>query len=169
MARPEPAKEHLRPALSIAEAAARCGVDRSTIRRRLDRGELADAWREEGPQGKWMIPVASLVAAGLNLTSPDQGHTPGREQAHATPADQDELWQLREQLAEWRTRALVAESVSEERRRTIERLDRALLALEARAGPVGLGPREHSSSESPTPATTGETPVNPRRRWWRRG
>jgi helix-turn-helix protein len=168
--RPEPAKEHQRPALSIADAATRCGVDRSTVRRRLDRGELPGAWREPGPQGRWMIPVASLVAAGLQLTSPDQGHAPGREQGHAIANEQDELGRLREQLAEWRTRALVAESLSEERRQTLERMDRAMLMLEIRTG--ATAPSERSGTgdvQEPSPAGATGAPPRARRRWWQRG
>ncbi len=117
-----------------------------------------------------MIPVASLVAAGLQLTSPDQGHAPGHEQGHATPNEQDELGRLREQLAEWRTRALVAESLSEERRQALERMDRALLMLEIRTG--ATAPSEQSGTgdvqHEPSPAVPTGPPSRTQRRWWQR-
>ncbi|OII59591.1 hypothetical protein BJP40_13325 [Streptomyces sp. CC53] len=60
------------------EAAAACGVSRSTIRRRREAGLLPGS--VENPQRGRLIPVEALLAAGfiLNASSPpDQSSPPG--------------------------------------------------------------------------------------------
>lgn len=57
-----------RPMLNQREAAAACGVSRTTIRRRGEAGELPGA--VEDPQGGWLIQVEGLLAAGFRLNAP---------------------------------------------------------------------------------------------------
>jgi len=65
--------------LTLSEAAQRCGVSRSTVRRALDRGELPGAVQDS--RKVWRVPVSALTAAGG--TAADTGADLGRD----TPAD----------------------------------------------------------------------------------
>jgi hypothetical protein len=56
--------------LSLREAAMRCGVTKTALRRHLDRHEFPGAWRADGHDGaegigEWRIPIDDLVAAGF--------------------------------------------------------------------------------------------------------
>jgi hypothetical protein len=57
-----------RPMLTQREAAAACGVSRTTIRRRREGGDLPGAVRD--PARGWLIPVDDLLAAGFRLNAP---------------------------------------------------------------------------------------------------
>ncbi|MFF0408679.1 helix-turn-helix transcriptional regulator [[Kitasatospora] papulosa] len=57
-----------RPMLTQREAAAACGVSRTTIRRRREAGDLPGAVQD--PVRGWVIPVDDLLAAGLRLHAP---------------------------------------------------------------------------------------------------
>ncbi|MFC4185330.1 MULTISPECIES: helix-turn-helix transcriptional regulator [Streptomyces] len=57
-----------RPMLNQREAAAACGVSRTTIRRRREAGALPGA--VEDPYRGWLIPVEDLLAAGFHLNAP---------------------------------------------------------------------------------------------------
>lgn len=50
--------------LTLSDAAAQCGVARSTIRRALDQGRFPNAVQDTDPRGTWWVPVSDLVAAG---------------------------------------------------------------------------------------------------------
>jgi hypothetical protein len=54
--------------VSVTEAARRCGVDRRTIKRRLDAGCFPNAYRTDD-KGIWVIPKSDLEAAGYKLSS----------------------------------------------------------------------------------------------------
>lgn len=51
--------------VTLSAAAELCGVSRSTVRRLLDRGELAGAVQDE--RQVWRVPVSSLTGAGLTV------------------------------------------------------------------------------------------------------
>ncbi|MEV4046681.1 helix-turn-helix domain-containing protein [Streptomyces sp. NPDC049744] len=57
-----------RPLLTQREAAAACGVSRTTIRRRREAGELPGAVLDD--DRGWLIPVEDLLAAGFRLNAP---------------------------------------------------------------------------------------------------
>ena len=57
--------------LTLTQAARRCGVSRSAVRRALDGGSLPGAVQSEDDRGTWLVPVPDLVAAGL-LPDPEQ-------------------------------------------------------------------------------------------------
>ena len=65
--------------VTLSEAAQRCGVSRSTVRRALDRGELPGAVQDG--RGVWRVPVGALTAAGLTQadTGADLGHRTGAD------------------------------------------------------------------------------------------
>lgn len=122
--------------LSLREAATAAGVSLSTIRRRHRVGTFQNA-RKDG-EGRWLIPVNDLLAAGFRLNTPDtpateavnDGHEPPdsayyRRQAEAAHAE------LRHQLKLEQMRAEHAERLADERLRMIDHYERALRILEA--------------------------------------
>ncbi|MEU7378335.1 helix-turn-helix domain-containing protein [Streptomyces albidoflavus] len=80
---PPPPPSSSRPLLTQVEAAAACGVSRSTIRRAREAGHLPGATRH--PARGWLIPVEDLLAAGYRLHAPAPPDTPGKP-ATASPA-----------------------------------------------------------------------------------
>ncbi|RPK78688.1 Helix-turn-helix domain protein [Streptomyces sp. ADI98-12] len=73
---PPPPSPSSRPLLTQVEAAAACGVSRSTIRRAREAGHLPGATRH--PARGWLIPVEDLLAAGYRLHAPAPPDTPGK-------------------------------------------------------------------------------------------
>ncbi|MFC8793366.1 helix-turn-helix transcriptional regulator [Streptomyces cinereoruber] len=135
-----------RPMLNQREAAAACGVSRSTIRRRREAGLLPGS--VEDPERGWLIPVEALLAAGFTLNAPappDAVSSPAASgsgvQAAGTVAElRAELERLRHQhaleLAEARHGQALAESEAvhlraqlDARAEHIGDLQRALQAL----------------------------------------
>lgn len=124
--------------MTLADAARASRVSTKTLRRRLARGDFPGALQDPAQRGAWVVPVSDLLAAGLNLAP---------ESVVDRPPAVPEVEALQAQVVEWRTRALVAEAVAEERGAALEAERLALRALTA-------GP------EAPSPRA---------RRWWHRG
>ncbi|MFJ3099599.1 helix-turn-helix transcriptional regulator [Streptomyces hydrogenans] len=72
-----------RPLLSQREAAAACGVSRSTIRRRREAGDLPGCVQDD--ERGWLIPVEALLAAGFRLHAP----APAEDASAPTAAAED--------------------------------------------------------------------------------
>ncbi|WP_187281723.1 helix-turn-helix transcriptional regulator [Streptomyces sp. gb1(2016)] len=89
-----------RPMLTQREAAAACGVSRTTIRRRREAGDLPGAVQD--PVRGWVIPVDDLLAAGLRLhapSPPDKTAPAGtQERPVATVAEEQSTAALRAEL-----------------------------------------------------------------------
>lgn len=150
--------------LSAAGAARATGAARSTIQRRLKRGDFPDA--VEGPDG-WRIPVADLLRAGYDLGHGQGSSAAGvgqeRGQEHAAgrdmpaPAAPDaaaggeverlraELQAVRHALELERVRREAAEALAAERDRTVELLARRSLT----AGDGGEGVEDPPASAAP--------------------
>ena len=59
--------------VALGEAAARFGVNRSALRRRLKAGKIPGAWRATGPNGsEWRVPLAALEKLGYRLVESDR-------------------------------------------------------------------------------------------------
>jgi hypothetical protein len=71
------------PILTYAEAARRAGVDPSTIRRKVDRGQLAASARPDGTRGVELSELARLYPHALTPAS--TGAAPRQAQAEAAP------------------------------------------------------------------------------------
>lgn len=124
-----------RPAWTLAEAAQRCSVSRSTIKRRLSAGELPNAYKTGN--GQWRIPVTDLIGAGYD-PGKVEWNDPEQPTAPATPEPQQgasdaRLRELEQELAQERLRRANAEQIAEERRARIEDLQMAMRLLEAPA------------------------------------
>lgn len=130
--------EHEDPTLlTVTQAAKAAGVDRRTIRRRLDGGDFPHARREQGGRGPesgpWLIPVDDLVGAGLTLLDPDGTdlHDPGTDGTARLASIRAEVVALRTALADAVRRAEVAEARAAERERVVAAQELALRALAA--------------------------------------
>jgi hypothetical protein len=128
--------------LTVTRAAKAAGVDRRTIRRRLDGGEFPHARRDAGSQGPesgpWLIPVGDLVGAGLTVHDPT-----GVDEAADLESARAQVDALRAALADTVRRAEVAEARAAERERVIAAQELALRALApdpTTAGPGDTGP-----------------------------
>lgn len=182
-----------RPMLTQREAAAACGVSRTTIRRRREAGELPGAVQD--PHRGWLIPVDDLLAAGFRLHAPaPPDGSASRSTSSASPAgDVDgghgqeaaelraELERLRHEhaleLAEAEHGRQLAQAEAEQLRAQLDAkgehiadLQRALAALmpaperSALAQPSAPAAADGRPSDAPKPSEADHR----RRRWWRR-
>lgn len=137
-------------------AAKLTGYSLPTVRRRLPALQKAGAIQREGV---WQIPLSALYAAELmsKRVSNDTPNDGGQTLDTRTP---NELETLRARLTEAETRAAVAEALADERLRSLERADRALLALEQR---LTDPPSVTAAPTEPQPAAQ-----RPRRGWLER-
>lgn len=179
--------------LTQREAAAACGVSRSTIRRRREAGDLPGAVSDE-TRG-WLIPVDDLLAAGFRLNAPA-----GPDATAAPPAatgghhqrqqpSLDDVAALRAELERVRHEQALAVAEAEHGRRLAEAEARHLRAeLAARVEHIadlqqtvralmpapqrtelGLGVPEQAQERQAGPeAQESEAAGGERRqRWWR--
>ncbi|MGW3503019.1 helix-turn-helix transcriptional regulator [Streptomyces globisporus] len=115
-----------RPMLTQREAAAACGVSRTTIRRRREAGDLPGAVQD--PARGWLIPVPDLLAAGFRLNAPAGPDTPAADspaehggnhrQEHG--GDQSDVARLRAELERLRHDHALAVAEAEHGRRLAE-------------------------------------------------
>ncbi|MFG2978753.1 helix-turn-helix domain-containing protein [Streptomyces sp. NPDC048331] len=184
-----------RPMLTQREAAAACGVSRTTIRRRRETGGLPGS--VEDPKRGWLIPVDALLAAGYRLNAPSPADRPSElsPAAPASPAEGDgqdaaalraELGRIHAEhalaLAEARFGRQLAEAEAEhlrvqlaERGARVEDLQRAVAALApapqrpaltpSAARPAVPGQAQAEPAPAPAAAPATEAAL-PRRRWW---
>ncbi|MFJ1839886.1 MULTISPECIES: helix-turn-helix transcriptional regulator [unclassified Streptomyces] len=166
-----------RPMLTQREAAAACGVSRTTIRRRREDGDLPGAVQD--PKRGWIIPVDDLLAAGFRLHAPTPPDAPAT-QAGETGHDQEraDVAALRSELAaaEYGRRLAEAEAGHlrdqlAARGEHIADLQKALAALMPAPERVELtGPTV--PAQGTVPATSAVPPDGqqhgdrPKRRWW---
>ncbi len=87
-----------RPMLTQREAAAACGVSRTTIRRRREAGELPGSVLDD--ERGWLIPVDDLLAAGFRLHAPTPPDKTGPEEATAGTGQTDDPGEVAELRAE---------------------------------------------------------------------
>jgi hypothetical protein len=76
--------------LTLTQAARRCGVSRSSLRRALDGGSLPGAVQSEDDRGTWLVPVQDLVAAGL-LADPEQSADRSEQVADRSPDSPEQV------------------------------------------------------------------------------
>jgi hypothetical protein len=175
-----------RPLLTQREAAAACGVSRTTIRRRREAGELPGAVLDE--ERGWLIPVEDLLAAGFRLNAPsppdkaDRGEGQDRAGGRTAGVPEVEESDLRAELerlqreheaelaAERHARALAEAEAKHLRDRLDERaehiadLQRALKALTPaperaaipQPSPPATAPAAPVSAPPPAPAVPGD-------------
>lgn len=171
-----------RPTWTLREAEERCGVSRSTLKRRLAADDFPNAYKTS--QGQWRIPVNDLIGAGYQPGAVDWDEEPEEPAPATTPPDR--VTELEHELAQERLRRASAEQLAQERQDRIADLQQAMRLLEAprpTAGSPGPNPWvsdlghdrsplvSHGSDEPPSRSTDlgqGGPPEPPRRGWWRR-
>lgn len=122
---------------SVNAAAKLTGFTVPTIRKRLPDLQRAGAVMVDGA---WHIPLSALHSVGLmsKVEGQQGGNITGQVEGQSFyPETRQEIDRLRGALVQAETRAAVAEALAEERRLSLERADRALLALEASVRPSG--------------------------------
>lgn len=77
----------------LNEAAASCGVSRSTMRRKRESGAFPNAYTDAA--GAWIIPLADLLAAGLTPGKSSPEHAAQTEAA--TPTGQGQIRRFEQQ------------------------------------------------------------------------
>ena len=110
---------HLGVFFTIAQAAEACGVSRDTIKRRRAAGAFPNAVLEGGA---WAVPLADLLAAGLQPGRPAQPDAPadGGGDGETTVID------LREQIADLRGRLAERDRAEARSAELVEQLQAAL-------------------------------------------
>ena len=140
---------HPRPVLALNEAALATRVHRRTISRMLGDGRIIGA---EKIDGRWRIPVESLLAAGLKL------HEPTQEEVATTPTVDATVVRLATLEAE----AVKDRSMIEALRANVEDLRRSLRMLE----PFDLGVK--MDTPPPNHEIPDSVPSPKRSHWWTR-
>jgi excisionase family DNA binding protein len=109
---------------TIAEAATACGVSKRTIRRKIEKKDLENAFQDS--KKRWKIPLEDLLAAGYKVNEAKnvdpQAKTPDQAKEEA-PKD-TRLEDLEKQLNAYRERCLIAEA-------KLEYADKLIKVLEA--------------------------------------
>src|SRR5699024_6016439 len=85
-----------RPTWTLREAEERCGVSRSTLKRRLAAGDFPNAYKTS--QGQWRVPVNDLIAAGYQPDAVDWGEEQEEPAPATTPPDR--VTELEHELAQ---------------------------------------------------------------------
>jgi hypothetical protein len=142
--------------LTVAQAAAKAGIHRNTVRKRLRTGQVPGAYLHPGTNGdEWRIPLASVEAlrAAQRPTTPN--NNPDSELVHRVRELEQELAKARAEAEQNKAAAELHEAIANERLGTIQALNHAISKL----------PRQ-------VEATTSDLHpidlVNERPRWWRR-
>jgi len=140
--------------MTIRDVATASGIDRRTLTGHLKDGWFPNAFRETSDRGvakgPWFIPVGDLVAAGIELDGSQTVHNGAGPTSSELRAELDTV---RAELAEERSRRLVAEALATERATAIEHLRDALKTMEnlaAAASPEPPEPQQqHAVNEEP--------------------
>lgn len=160
--------------LTMAEAAEKTGVAKSTISRARAAGEFPNAQLKEGKQ--WLIPVSDLINSGrldtVKSSSEGQDSIDGAPDAHEYQALLHKL-ELTEQRAEMLQQQVVhAQSLIEAKNEALEGYKKALRAIEARNPETGTSesgnePSDRTVKEAITPASVEPRLLKRIRRFFR--
>lgn len=146
------------PMLTVKEAVGATQTSESTVKRRLRAGAFPNA--VQTADGKWMIPLGDLSAAGLRpgkIAKPDPV-TPPADLARDLAAENAEL----------RQRLAVAEALAGERNRIIEVQQQMLRMLEAKPAPAPAAPTPPAQVSATDAAQSGAQSPTSVRGWLRR-
>lgn len=156
-----------RPSWNIGEAAERCGVSRSTVRRYRESGRFPHAFKDT--TGAWKIPLEDLLAVGWTPVDPTQS-------APAEPASDglsERVRELEQALALERAKREGAERLAAQTEANLADLRMALRMIEQKPAESAEQPSEQALSltpEQPGLRLSEQAPEPPeqpkRRRWW---
>lgn len=156
-----------RPSWNIGEAAERCGVSRSTVRRYRESGRFPSAFKDT--TGAWKIPLEDLLAVGWSPVDPTQSTSPEPVQDGMA----ERVRELEQALSLERVRRESAERLAAQTEANLADLRSALRMLEGKAvgEPVSAPEAVLSTPPEPAPVSQPEEPSEPagqpkRRKWW---
>lgn len=158
-----------RPAWNIGEAAERCGVSRSTVRRYRESDRFPNAFKDTA--GAWKIPLEDLLAVGWSPVDPALS-------ASTEPANDgmaERVRELEHALTLERVRRESAERLAAQTEANLADLRLALRMIEQKPPEAAEPPSEPALSlttEQPglrLSEQASELPEQPKRRkWWNR-
>lgn len=161
-----------RPSWDLGEAAERCGVSRSTVRRYREQGRFPNAFKDS--KGAWKIPLEDLLAVGWSPNAPAQREPVSAPPELASTVD-SKVAELERELAIERVRREAAEQQNLQMKANLEDLRTAMRMIEGKpvsvpesvADPAPDLPTELAPERLPEqPLEATERPR--KRRWWQR-
>ena len=172
-----------RPILGLSEAATATALHRRTITRMLADGRIIGAGKDD--EGRWLIPVEALLAAGLKLHEPAPGNGGTGEAVEAGAVDDwaDLEQQHLNDLAIMRAEAKKHDELVEALQSTIRALESKSAALSANLDDLRLQVRmlapgsveqaarrldDEISRSHETSQKAAPTMPSKRLRWWHR-
>lgn len=161
-----------RPSWDLGEAAERCGVSRSTVRRYREKGKFPNAFKDSS--GAWKIPLEDLLAVGWKPNAPAQAE-PVSVPPEPDVTINDRLIELERELAIERVKREAAEQANAQMRANLEDLRTAMRMIEAKpvSAPVSAAEPALDLPSEREPERLPEQPNNAteqpkKRRWWQR-
>lgn len=161
-----------RPSWDLGEAAQRCGVSRSTVRRYREQGKFPNAFKDSS--GAWKIPLEDLLAVGWKPNAPAQPE-PVSVPPEPNKSINDKVAELEHALTLERVRREAAEQANAQMKANLEDLRTAMRMIEAKpvSSPVSVPEPAKGLPSEPAPARLPEQPLEAteqpkKRRWWHR-
>lgn len=149
--------------LTVAQAAAKAGIHRNTVRKRLRTGQVPGAYLHPGTNGdEWRIPLASVEALRTAQRPPTPNNNPDNELSHRVRELEQQLAQARAEAEQNKAAAELHEAIAKERMLTISMLSQAITRLpkQVEATTSDLNPIDLVWPKQP--------PRDERSWWWRR-
>lgn len=160
-----------RPSWDLGEAAERCGVSRSTVRRYREQGKFPNAFKDT--TGAWKIPLEDLLAVGWKPNAPAQSE-PVSVPPEPDKSINDKVLELEQALTLERVRREAAEQANTQMKANLEDLRTAMRMIEAKPVSVPVSDPEPAKGlpTEPVPARLPEQPLDAterpkKRRWWK--
>lgn len=161
-----------RPSWDLGEAAERCGVSRSTVRRYREQGKFPNAFKDT--TGAWKIPLEDLLAVGWKPNAPAQPE-PVSVPPEPDKSINDKVLELEQALMLERVKREAAEQANMQMKANLEDLRTAMRMIEAKpvSAPVSEAEPAKGLPTEPAPARLPEQPLEAteqpkKRRWWQR-
>lgn len=161
-----------RPSWDLGEAAERCGVSRSTVRRYREQGKFPNAFKDT--TGAWKIPLEDLLAVGWKPNAPAQPE-PVSVPPEPDKSINDKVLELEQALMLERVKREAAEQANMQMKANLEDLRTAMRMIEAKPVSVPVSEAEPAKGlpTEPAPARLPEQPLEAteqpkKRRWWHR-
>lgn len=161
-----------RPSWDLGEAAQRCGVSRSTVRRYREQGRFPNAFKDSS--GAWKIPLEDLLAVGWKPNAPAQPE-PVSVPPEPNKSINDKVAELEHALTIERVKREAAEQANAQMKANLEDLRTAMRMIEAKpvSSPVSVPEPAKGLPTEPAPERLPEQPLEAteqpkKRRWWQR-
>ena len=161
-----------RPSWDLGEAAQRCGVSRSTVRRYREQGRFPNAFKDSS--GAWKIPLEDLLAVGWKPNAPAQPE-PVSVPPEPNKSINDKVAELEHALTIERVKREAAEQANAQMKANLEDLRTAMRMIEAKpvSVPVSVPEPAKVLPTEPAPERLPEQPLDAterpkKRRWWQR-